>query len=74
MNKAIESSAIFVNERICSDNWCDGYLSKREMYNLFETADISFVKDNQDKKPEKRFKWELKILLIKRYLKKCLKK
>ena len=74
LEKEVKSTAIFVNERICSDNWCDGYLTKREMYRLFDSSDISFVKDVNDAKPEKMFRRELLFIGIKKCLKTFLHK
>lgn len=74
MEKEIKSSAIFVNERICSDNWEAGYLTKKEMRELLDSSDISFVKDVEDTKPEKMFRHELLFIGIKRYVKTFLHK
>lgn len=74
MNKVITSSAVYANERICSDNWYQGHISKQEMFGLLQGADISFVKDEQDRAPERRFGWELRMMGIKRFIKNCLNK
>ena len=74
MEKQIRGVATYVNERICSDNWGAGYITKREMQELFSSSDISFVKDEQDREPEKMFKWEVRKIFIKKTIKKCLKK
>ncbi len=72
MEKEIKSTAIFANERICMDNWYDGFLTKREFYQLINSSDISFVKDDDDPMPEKRFKKEFAKKRIKRFIKQCL--
>jgi predicted ATP-grasp superfamily ATP-dependent carboligase len=74
MRKEVGGTATYANERICSDNWGAGFITKREMRELFSSSDISFVRDEQDKKPEKMFKWELRKIFIKKTIKKCLKK
>ena len=74
MEKTVKRSATFVNERICLDNWYEGYFSTKEFHKILNSADISFVKDEKDKRPEKIFRREIAIKSIKRQLKKCLKK
>lgn len=73
MKMEVDSTAIFVNERICSDNWYQGFLSKSELDELLSSSDISFVKDDVDVKPEQRFVWELRLLGLKRMLRRCIK-
>ena len=74
MEKEIKTSSIYVNERICSDNWYGGYLTTKEMKDLFRLSDISFVGDRNDPKPEKVFRRTLRMMGIKRMIKKILKK
>ena len=72
--KEIKSTATFANERICMDNWYDGYLTKKDFYHLLGSSDISFVKDADDPMPEKYFKQELTKKRIKRIIKRWLPK
>ena len=71
MKYQIDKEAVFVNERMCKDDWACGYISTYELYTLLKTADISFVADNEDNQPLKEY---LKSLLsIKLNLKRLLK-
>ena len=78
----ITRSAIYVNERICEDNWFNCYFSKKHLKKLMRESDISFLKDKDDPKPYeifqesvrgKSFKRNTKNRL-KRFLKLCLQK
>lgn len=74
MEREIKASAVFSNERICLDNWYKGYLSTKGFYHILNTADISFLKDDNDKEPEIVFKRRLLMMGVKRAIKKVLKK
>lgn len=52
----INDSAIYVNERMCLDDWNAGYISTRQFLNYIKTADICFIADKVDLNPEKEFK------------------
>ena len=56
LNGAIESSASYVNERMCEDDWYRGYISSEEYRKIVDSADISFVKDKKDPRPYRIFK------------------
>ncbi len=73
IEKEVKTSSIYVNERICSDNWYGGYLTTKEMKDLFRLSDISFVRDGNDPRPEKVFRRKLKVLGVKRMIKKYIK-
>lgn len=73
MKKEVDSTAVYVNERICSDNWYQGYMSRRDLDKLLTSSDISFVKDEEDIKPAHRFKWELRMMGVKKWVRKCMK-
>ena len=51
----ITKEAIFINERMCKDDWVEGYISTKEFRRLVRTADVSFVSDEQDRAPQKVF-------------------
>lgn len=67
----ISSTATFANERICQDNWYKGYFSTKEFKHILNSADISFVKDDEDGQPGKVFKRRTAKMRIKRFLKRC---
>lgn len=49
--KEITKSSVYCNERMCVDDWYGGYITRRELYQIFETSDICFVFDKEDSKP-----------------------
>ena len=56
LRKNVMSSATYINERMCLDDWRTGYLSFAAYRRLLSSADISFVKDDDDPKPYKVFR------------------
>lgn len=51
MKLHISTSATFVNERMCIDDWLSGKLSTNNLHHIINSADIHFVKDNKDSCP-----------------------
>lgn len=49
--KQITKTSVYCNERMCVDDWYGGYITRRELYQIFETSDICFVFDKEDSKP-----------------------
>ena len=47
----INTSATFVNERMCMDDWLTGKLSTNNMHRIINSADIHFVKNDSDNAP-----------------------
>lgn len=76
MQQEILKEAVFTNERMCKDDWLGNYISTREFLHLMNTADVSFVKDAADPKPQKVFYKGLMIpvMNLKRVLRKILKR
>lgn len=74
MKKEIDGSATFVNERICSDDWYKGLLSTRDFCHMLRASQISFLRDENDKKPEKVFNTSIRRLWLKRTIKKLIRK
>lgn len=72
MKKNIETSASYVNERMCEDDWYRGYISTTQYHNLISSADISFVKDAEDSRPQVKFNQIHKIQVVKKMFKKIL--
>lgn len=70
MKKEINETATYVNERICSEDWYNGYLPTKEFLNILDTSDISFVKDNKDLQPQKEFVRELRKMRLKKLVRK----
>lgn len=72
MPQEIKDSAIFVNERMCLDDWYFRYISTSNYFEMVRSADISFIKDDKDPAPYKAYISEFKKRRIKRVLKKIL--
>ena len=69
MKKNVIGSATFVNERMCMDDWYDGFISTREYQSLLNNSDISFVKDSEDSEPYKVYLREYRMKYMKRIVK-----
>lgn len=72
MSKEIKQSAFFVNERMCLDDWYFRYISTKEYHKIINSADISFVKDEDDAYPYIKFKKEYRKRQIMRIVKRML--
>lgn len=55
MKKSVDGEAVYVNERMCLDDWNSGRLPLREYLKYLRTADIQFVADNEDNRPEREY-------------------
>lgn len=73
MDKTITGTAIYANERMCLDDWYNGYISFKEYKETLSTADIRFVPDATDPIPEKKYEQEVRRLFLKWKIKKILK-
>lgn len=76
MQQQIQNEAVFINERMCKDDWLGNYISTREFLHLMKTTDLSFVKDAEDPKPQQIFFKGLMnpVMNLKRILRKILKR
>ena len=70
MNKSIEKTATYANERMCLADWSNQYISLKEYRSILESVDIRFVKDELDPLPEKKYEQEFRKTLIRKWLKK----
>lgn len=68
MKREVKTSATFVNERMCLDDWYHGYLSVNELHQLIETADIRFIDDGDDRTPQYAFEQTLRKKSIRKPL------
>ena len=66
MNKQIGSSALFVNERMCFDDWYSGSFSTKEFHRILNAANIRFVYDEDDPAPQHAFEREYKKKKLRR--------
>lgn len=60
MKREINTSAIFVNERMCIDDWLSGKISTLSLHHIIRSADIHFIKDNKDRIPYKELLKEIR--------------
>jgi hypothetical protein len=59
LNTTISRDSVFVNERMCKDDWAEGYISSLSFFRLLKSADISFIHDTRDPEPGRRFRMSL---------------
>ena len=55
MKESIDGEAVYVNERMCFDDWNNGTISLKEYRKCLKSADIRFIPDEQDFRPEKEY-------------------
>lgn len=53
--KNITGEAIYTNERMCLDDWANGYITLDEYKRHMKSADIRFIQDNDDPQPQKAY-------------------
>ena len=71
MNKLVSSFAIYVNDRMCLDDWYRGFITTKEYYHFLNSADITFVRSEEDLGPQLAMKKYLFQVRIKKLLRKC---
>lgn len=71
MATSITQTATFVNERTCLDNWYVGYYDTKK-YRQLLASDISFLRDDKDPIPWKKFKRFERWMHLKRTIKKLI--
>lgn len=70
----VSNKAVYVNERMCIDDWSFYHISEGEFDKMMKTADIHFVYDDEDKGPQRKLERYLRQQRIKRVLRKIIKK
>lgn len=72
--KPINGTYTYVNERMCFDDWCQGYISSNTYLRLIKSADISFVSDTKDSSPAEFFEKEhrKKVFSLRRIVKRII--
>jgi biotin carboxylase len=68
MAKSISGSAVYVNDRMCMNDWSNRYISLSEYKRYIKSSDIRFVPDNEDTMPEKVYNKIYRNNLIKSIL------
>lgn len=72
-NMLINSSAIYVNERMLMDDWNNSFISNKEFDHFLYSANIRFIPDEDDPKPEHIFINHVRRRKIINYFKKALR-
>lgn len=72
MKMQIDTTATYVNERMCEDDWYRGLITSAQYRQILASADISFVRDEQDPEPQKMFARRHRMLPAKKFLRKLL--
>lgn len=70
----ITRQAVFLNERICLDDWYRGYLSTNDYKRIKVRADWGFLEDQNDPKPYQAFLGYRRKLKLKRFVKQLLQR
>ena len=68
MSKSINQTAVYVNERMCLDDWKNFALTTAEYQNYLHSADIRFIPDDSDPGPEKVYVKEYRKQSVIRFL------
>lgn len=74
MQKSITTIATYANERICFDDWYNGYITYNDLKKMLSSVDILFIKDSNDMMPQKVFRRNLLFYFYKRIIRKLLRK
>jgi len=69
----ITKEVIYVNERMCFDDLCRGFMGFREYGKYIKSADIRFIEDFEDPCPQRAFKKEFVLTIPKIISKKIIK-
>ena len=67
----VRKRSIYVNERMCLDDWYNGFISTREFRVLLKNSDISFVADKDDPEPQQEFERLVRKKGVKRFIRSC---
>lgn len=55
MRKTVVKEAVYLNDRMCMDDWNKGCLSLKEYKKYMKTSDIRFICDDHDPLPEREY-------------------
>ena len=73
MQQQIQGEAEYVNERLCFLDWYNNYISTKEYKEIVNTANISFIADDNDSAPLQAYEKMIKKMYFKRFIKKMLR-
>lgn len=74
MRKSIMQEAVYVNDRMCIEDWYEGHITLKDFRQYLKMADIRFVSDDKDSQPEKAFNREFRKLFGARLIKNMIEK
>lgn len=74
MKRTIDHKAVFVNERMCIDDWYSGYISTKYYKRTLNDSDIKFVYDKEDKSPQYQLEKLFRIRYFKRIVRQLMGK
>lgn len=74
MKQSINNTAVYVNERMCLDDWKSFYISCDEYRKFLQDADIRFIPDKSDPEPEKAYLKEYRKQKVRRIVYQLIKK
>lgn len=72
MQKEINNSSTYANEKVCLQNWYAGYMTTKEYLHILRSSDFLLMKDENDPVPEKMYKRNFIKLRLKRMIKKII--
>ena len=61
----ITTTATYTNDKMCFDDWAFGHIGYKEFRRHLQASDIRFIPDDDDPKPEKKYKKEIFIRYMK---------
>lgn len=70
MDQRISTHSTFVNERMCNEDWCRGFITKQQYESMLNDADIRFVPVDDDPLPAEVFERRRRIMEYKRLINK----
>ena len=65
----VKENFIYINERMCLEDWNNGFIPTREFVSLLRNRDISFIFDSKDVRPGRMFKKMALGVCVKRAMK-----
>lgn len=55
MNKCVTGEAVYVNEKMCMDDWDNGYISFKQYRKYMNIEGIRFIPDDEDLLPGREY-------------------
>lgn len=69
LNKTINQTAFYFNERMAIDDWYSGYLTTENYFHLRDSSDIKFIENAEDPIPQRMLEKEFRNKRIKKTIK-----